>query len=454
MSSLLPAVIVPAFIPSPSQGVWHVFGLPLRAYALCILAGIFAGYWLGRKRWVARGGSPEVLGDIIMWAVPFGLVGARIYHVLTDWKRYFGEGADPVDALKIWNGGLGIWGAIAFGALGAWLACRRHKVPFLAVADAMAPGIALAQVLGRFGNYWNQELYGRPTDQWFGLEIDPAHRVAGFEQFATFHPTFLYEMLWNLGVVALVVLADRRFRLGHGRAFALYVAGYTAGRAWIENLRIDTADEVLGLRLNVWTALIVFAAAVVFFVLSARTRPGRENITTTPAPSDDTDDAAASTDEAAASTSAGGANASTSAGGANASTSAGGGSDSTSAGGANASTSADGANASTSAGGAAASTSAGGAVASASAEDEPVRDRPSSVTAEQQPSSSDTAAAEPSARPAEIPAGTAGAHPSTAEDHAPATESATASRSDTEPTPSDKPKADATTTPPTTGTRD
>jgi prolipoprotein diacylglyceryl transferase len=290
MSSQLTAVIVPAFIPSPSQGVWHLFGLPLRAYALCILAGIFVGYWLGRKRWVARGGSAEVLGDIIMWAVPFGLVGARIYHVVTDAGRYFGKDSplDPIDALKIWNGGLGIWGAIAFGALGAWIACRRHKVPFLAVADAMAPGIALAQVLGRFGNYWNQELYGRPTTHWFGLEIDPQHRVAGFEQYATFHPTFLYEAIWNLGVVALVILADRRFRLGHGRAFALYVAGYTVGRAWIENLRIDTADHVLGLRLNVWTSLIVFAAAVLFFVYSARTRPGQEDIRVTPAAGDDT----------------------------------------------------------------------------------------------------------------------------------------------------------------------
>ncbi|TWD83680.1 prolipoprotein diacylglyceryl transferase [Kribbella amoyensis] len=278
MSSLLPAVVVPAFIPSPSQGVWHLGPLPLRAYAICILLGIFAGYWLGRKRWVARGGSPEVLADIIMWAVPFGLVGARIYHVLTDYKRYFGAGGDPIDALKIWNGGLGIWGAIAFGAFGAWIACRRHKVPFLAVADAMAPGIALAQVFGRFGNYFNQELFGRPTTHWWGLEIDPQHRPAGFEQFATFHPTFLYEALWNLGVVALVILADRRFKFGHGRAFALYVAGYTAGRAWIENLRIDEADHIAGLRLNVWTSILVFAGAVVFFVLSAKLRPGQEDV--------------------------------------------------------------------------------------------------------------------------------------------------------------------------------
>jgi prolipoprotein diacylglyceryl transferase len=306
MSSQLIAVIVPAFIPSPSQGVWHLFGLPLRAYALCILAGIFVGYWLGRKRWVARGGSAEVLADIIMWAVPFGLVGARIYHVLTDFRQYFGPNSPnaPIDALKIWHGGLGIWGAIAFGALGAWIACRRHKVPFLAVADAMAPGIALAQVLGRFGNYWNQELYGRPTTHWFGLEIDYGHRVEGFKDFATFHPTFLYEALWNLGVIALVILADRRFKLGHGRAFALYVAGYTVGRAWIENLRIDTADHVLGLRLNVWTSLIVFAAAVVFFVYSLRAKPGQEDLHTTPSTDDDPEAATASesTDESADST--------------------------------------------------------------------------------------------------------------------------------------------------------
>jgi prolipoprotein diacylglyceryl transferase len=300
MSSQLPAVIVPAFIPSPSQGVWHLGPLPLRAYAICILIGIFAGYWLGRKRWVARGGSAEVLADVIMWAVPFGLVGARIYHVITDAELYFGEGKHPIDALKIWHGGLGIWGAVGFGALGAWIACRRHKVPFLAVADAMAPGIALAQVVGRFGNYFNQELFGRPTNHWWGLEIDPAHRPDGFQDFGTFHPTFLYEALWNLGVIALVILAGRRFKLGHGRAFALYVAGYTAGRAWIENLRIDTVNEFGGLRLNVWTSIVLFVLAVAFFVVSARLKPGEEDISgTVPAadPVDTATDTASNSDE-------------------------------------------------------------------------------------------------------------------------------------------------------------
>jgi prolipoprotein diacylglyceryl transferase len=292
MSSQLPAVLIPAFIPSPGQGVWHLGPLPLRAYAICILIGIFAGYWLGRKRWVARGGSPEVLADVIMWAVPFGLVGARIYHVITDAELYFGPGKHPIDALKIWHGGLGIWGAVAFGALGAWIACRRRKVPFLAVADAMAPGIALAQVIGRFGNYFNQELFGRPTTHFWGLKIDPAHRPDGYANFATFHPTFLYEAIWNLGVIALVILADRRFKLGHGRAFALYVAGYTAGRAWIENLRIDTVNHIAGLRLNVWTALIMFVLSVAYLIISSRLRPGQEDISTGPAAAGGSDDSA------------------------------------------------------------------------------------------------------------------------------------------------------------------
>ncbi|MGW7679795.1 prolipoprotein diacylglyceryl transferase [Kribbella sp. NPDC054772] len=280
MSSLIPAVMVPAFIPSPSQGVWHLFGLPIRAYALCILAGIFAGYWLGRRRWVARGGSAPVLADIMFWAIPFGLVGARIYHVVTDAELYFGAGKHPIDALKIWHGGLGIWGAVGFGALGAWIACRRAKVPFLAVADAMAPGIALAQIFGRFGNYFNQELFGRPTTKPWGLEIAPGHRPDGYADFATFQPTFLYEAVWNLGVVALILIVDRRFKLGHGRAFFLYVAAYTAGRAWIENLRIDTVNHFFGLRLNVWTAIILFVIAVIAFAISAWKRPGQEDIST------------------------------------------------------------------------------------------------------------------------------------------------------------------------------
>lgn len=272
------ASLIPVFIPSPSQGVWHLGPLPLRAYALCIVAGIFAGYYVGRHRWVARGGKPEVIADLTMWAVPFGLIGSRIYHVITDYELYFGEGRNPVDALKIWHGGLGIWGGVAFGLLGGWLAARRHGVSFLAAADAMAPGIALAQAIGRFGNYFNQELFGKPTTLPWGLEIDPAHRPDGYESFKTFHPTFLYEAIWDIGVMVVVILLDRKYKFGHGRALALYVAGYTAGRGLIELMRIDTVNHIAGLRLNVWTSIILFVLAIAYFVWSARNRPGQEPI--------------------------------------------------------------------------------------------------------------------------------------------------------------------------------
>jgi prolipoprotein diacylglyceryl transferase len=267
-----------AFIPSPDQGVWHLGPLPLRAYALCIILGVVVAIWMGERRWVARGGRPGIIGDVAIWAVPFGLVGGRLYHVITDYKLYFGDGQDPVAALYVWQGGLGIWGAIALGALGAYIACRRAGVRFAPVADALAPGIVVAQAIGRWGNWFNQELFGRPTTLPWALEIDPDHRPAGYEQYQTFHPTFLYECLWNLGVAGLVIWADRRFRLGYGRAFALYVMGYTAGRGWIEYLRIDPVQEndVLGLRLNVWTSIVVFVAALAFFLWSARRHPGRE----------------------------------------------------------------------------------------------------------------------------------------------------------------------------------
>ena len=269
-----------AFIPSPDQGVWYLGPFPIRAYALCIIAGVVVAIWLGEKRWVARGGKAGQVGDIAIWAIPFGLVGGRLYHVITDWRLYFGEGQDPVTALYIWQGGLGIWGAIALGALGAYIGCRRNGVKFLPLADALAPGIAIAQALGRWGNWFNQELFGRPTTVPWALEIDPAYRPDGYQQFETFHPTFLYEFVWNLGVAGLVIWADRRFRLGYGRAFALYVAGYTAGRGWIEYLRIDEvqADDVFGLRLNVWVSIIVFLAAVAYIVWSSKRHPGREEV--------------------------------------------------------------------------------------------------------------------------------------------------------------------------------
>jgi prolipoprotein diacylglyceryl transferase len=268
--------MTPFSIPSPSEGVWHLGPLPLRAYALCIIAGIVVAVWLGERRWVARGGRAGDVTEVATWMVPFGIIGGRIYHVITSPDAYFGDGGQPVHALFIWKGGLGIWGAVALGGVGAWLGCRRRGIPLPAFADALAPGIVLAQAIGRLGNYFNQELFGRATDLPWALAIDPAHRPQGSLGQATYHPTFLYELVWDVGVAALVIWADRRFRLGHGRAFALYVAAYTVGRGWIESLRVDPAHSFLGLRLNDWTSLLVFLGAVVYFVVSARLRPGRE----------------------------------------------------------------------------------------------------------------------------------------------------------------------------------
>ena len=259
-----------ASIPSPSSGVWHLGPLPLRAYAFGIIIGALLALLIGEKRFTARGGRPGLIGDVAIWAIPFGIVGARIYHVITDPELYFGEGREAIHALYIWEGGLGIWGAIAGGAVGAWIACRRHDVAFSAVADALAPGLLVAQAVGRLGNYANQELFGKPTDLPWALEIDAVHRPPGYEQFATFHPTFLYEMLWNLAAAALLIAIDRRVKLTSGRAFALYAMLYTAGRVWIETLRIDTVNHLGPFRLNVWTSIVVFLLAAAFFVAARR----------------------------------------------------------------------------------------------------------------------------------------------------------------------------------------
>ncbi len=266
-------------IPSPETGVWNLGPIPLRAYALLIIAGIVVAVWLGNKRYVARGGVHGVILDIAIWAVPFGIIGGRIYHVLTDWQLYFGPGGSGLSgAIRIWDGGLGIWGAVAFGALGAWIGARRLGVALPPVADAIAPGIALAQAIGRFGNYFNQEIFGGPTDLPWGLEISPDRRPEQYLDVLTFHPTFLYESLWLVGVALVVIWADRRFTLGHGRAFALYVLLYTLGRVWIEALRVDSANEILGLRLNIWTSVIVGLGALAYLIISARLRPGREDL--------------------------------------------------------------------------------------------------------------------------------------------------------------------------------
>ncbi|MCX2955050.1 prolipoprotein diacylglyceryl transferase [Lentzea sp. NEAU-D7] len=277
-----------ATIPSPDRGVWYLGPLPIRAYALCIIAGIVVAIWWGERRWIARGGLKGEVTDIAVWAVPFGLVGGRLYHVITDNQKYFGPGKDPLAALQIWNGGLGIWGAIALGAVGAWIACRRRGIPLPAMADALAPGIVVAQAIGRLGNYFNQELYGGDTTLPWGLEIyrrvTPEGREDALAGIAidhtpiqVVHPTFLYELLWNLGVALLIVWADRKFRLGHGRVFALYVAGYTAGRFWIELMRTDEATLVFGTRVNVFVSALVFFGAVAYFII-AKSRGEREDV--------------------------------------------------------------------------------------------------------------------------------------------------------------------------------
>lgn len=271
--------MLPAYLPSPPQGVWFLGPVPIRAYALSIVLGIVVAVWLGNRRYEQRGGQPGTITDIAIWAVPFGVVGGRLYHVITDNQLYFGVGGSGViGALRIWDGGLGIWGAVALGGVGAWIGARRAGVPLPPVADAVAPGIALAQAIGRWGNWFNQELFGGPTDLPWGLLIDPVHRPAAFADAEAFHPTFLYESLWMVGVAFVVMWADRRWTMGHGRVFALYVVLYCTGRLWIELMRVDPANTILGLRLNVWTALLVGIGALATLVVSARVRPGREAV--------------------------------------------------------------------------------------------------------------------------------------------------------------------------------
>jgi prolipoprotein diacylglyceryl transferase len=266
-----------AALPSPSTAVWEVGPVPIRAYALCIVLGILVAGVVAEYRLRQRGVAPWAILDIAVWAVPFGIVGARIYHVITSPQAYFGADGVPLHALYIWQGGLGIWGAIAGGAVGAWLAARQLGIPLTVVADALAPGLPLAQAVGRFGNWFNNELYGGRTTAPWGLEIhrmdpgNPGHPLRDENgnpilEPGLYQPTFAYEAAWNVGVALLVFFVDRKLKLGRGRAFALYVMGYTVGRFWIEMLRSDQANEIFGVRLNVWTAVLVFLGALIYFL--------------------------------------------------------------------------------------------------------------------------------------------------------------------------------------------
>ncbi|WP_270887908.1 prolipoprotein diacylglyceryl transferase [Pedococcus sp. 5OH_020] len=273
---------LPVSIPSPTTGVWHLGPFPVRAYALCILLGIVVAVWMTGRRLADRGHPREKAVDISAWAVPFGIVGGRLYHVITTPDPYFGKGGHPVRALYIWEGGLGIWGAIALGAVGAWIGARRYGIPFSDYVDAAAPGVAVAQALGRWGNWFNNELYGRRTDVPWGLTIHEWDQSAGHAVrdasgkavvLGTFHPTFLYESLWCLLLAVVLFLVDRRVVLRRGQLFGLYVAGYPVGRVVVELMRSDPAHTIFGVRVNVWTSIVVFLLGVALVILARRRAP-------------------------------------------------------------------------------------------------------------------------------------------------------------------------------------
>ncbi len=287
-----------ASIPSPTHSVWHLGPVPVRAYALCIIVGILVAVRVTTVRWRARGGRPEHVWDVAAWAIVFGIVGGRLYHVLTDPELYFGSGRHPINALKIWDGGLGIWGAVALGTVGAWIGCRRKHIRLAVFADAAAPGVVFAQAIGRWGNWFNNELYGSATNLPWRLQIHDISIITGHAQPCTFghigaqvcgyyHPTFLYESLWDVGVGVALLVLDRRLRLGRGNVMALYVMGYTLGRAWIEALRTDHANHILGLRLNLWTSMFVFLAGLIWFLRHDGWRAEREPSPYYPAARDD-----------------------------------------------------------------------------------------------------------------------------------------------------------------------
>lgn len=254
-------------IPSPERNSISIGPLELRAYGLAIAVGVLAAVAIARRRWAARGGNPDDIVAIGMWAVPAGLIGARLYHVITDWQRFQGRWWH---AFAIWEGGLGIPGGIAAGVLvGTWVA-RRRGLPVVQLLDVAAPALLVAQAIGRLGNWFNQELFGRPTDLPWGLEIDPANRPAEYVEFATFHPTFLYEALWNLALVGVLLAVERRWHPRPGQIFAGYVAGYAAGRLWVESLRIDPASLILGVRVNIWVSAVLLLSALTVLIARAR----------------------------------------------------------------------------------------------------------------------------------------------------------------------------------------
>lgn len=265
-------------IPSPSEAFINIGPLNIHYYAIFILVGIVLAIWMGNRRLVKRGAESGLIVDIAIWAVPFGIVGGRLFHVLTHLGDYFGPGIDPLEFLYINKGGLAIYGALIFGAVGAYLGARRSRLRFLSVADALAPGILLAQAIGRWGNYFNQELFGKPTDLPWAIVIDRPNPAIpdGLPTDAVFHPTFFYEFLWSVVGVAILLLLDRKLSLRWGRLFGLYLIYYSIGRFWIEALRIDPSDIYLGLRTNQWSAVVGVIAGIALILWSRRAHPGKE----------------------------------------------------------------------------------------------------------------------------------------------------------------------------------
>ncbi len=258
-----------ASIPSPSRNGLHLGPLVFRAYGLCIAVGVLAGVAVTQRRWARKGGDPADIAAIATASVIAGLVGARLYHVITDWRRFEGHWFDVV---KVWEGGLGIPGGLVLGVLTGVYLARKRGMHIPSALDSVAPALPVAQAIGRLGNWFNQELFGGPTNLPWGLEIDAVHRPVGYENVATFHPTFLYEALWNLALAGLLVAWDNRHSTARhpGRLFALYVGGYGLGRLWVESLRIDEASRIAGVRVNILTSLIAIAAAAAWLAFRGR----------------------------------------------------------------------------------------------------------------------------------------------------------------------------------------
>jgi prolipoprotein diacylglyceryl transferase len=259
--------VIVASIPSPSSGELDLGPLQLHAYGVMLLLGILAATALSGIRWTRRGGDWDLVFRVAMWGVAGGIVGARLYHLATSWSAVPDEWWGP---FAIWEGGLGVWGGITGGVLAGWVVIHREGVSMFEFMDVAAPGLLLAQAIGRIGNYFNQELFGKPTDLPWGLEIDPAQRPDGYTQFETFHPTFLYELVWNLLGVAVLLWVGSRFRIRPPGLFCLYVVWYTSARFFLELLRIDPSHEFLGLRLNAYVSLVLFVVALIAFVWSQR----------------------------------------------------------------------------------------------------------------------------------------------------------------------------------------